>query len=187
MNGRGRATNQRRSIRLRGHDYSQPGAYFVTICTLDGRSLLWETAVGQSGLSPCGKIALQCWENIPKHFPLLSLDAYVVMPNHVHGILMISECEPSSPSGGEISPRLSFSGSRRGSIAAIVGAYKSAVSRQTRGLPCAETGGFWQRGYYERIIRDEAELGRVREYIANNPISWADDPENPLSGKGGMG
>ena len=166
----------RRSIRLRGHDYREAGAYFVTVCTLRRACLFGEIVDDHLQLSPIGEIVAAAWTSTPGHFPGIDLDAVVVMPNHVHGIILIVDsvgAKHASPL--HIPPR----GTSPGSLAAIIQSFKSAATlavNRSRGRP-----GFtlWQRGYYEHVIRDDEELNRLRRYIEENPMRWALDEENP--------
>ena len=127
-----------------------------------------------------GRIANECWRAIPDHFPNVELGAYVVMPNHVHGIIVINENRMetnSSPSVGTMHTSLRAHGTKPKSIGAIVGSFKSAVTRRI-GRELNATG-IWQRNYYERIIRNPEEWDRIRRYIESNPSQWAEDQENP--------
>lgn len=167
--------HHRRSIRLRGYDYGQPGRYFVTIC-VQGRGCLFGDVVnGEVRLSKAGVVVESWWGTIPRRFPGVTLDAYVVMPNHLHGIVMI-ESNDRWDSVAE--------NKRRVSLPRIVQWFKSATtSDYQRGVisdgwePIA--GRLWQRNYYEHVVRDEADLKRIREYIAENPARWAEDEEHP--------
>ena len=178
--GRDSDGRQRGSMRLSGHDYAEPGSYFVTICTQNRDLVFGDFADGEVRLSGFGRTANAAWEEIPAHFAGVEVDEYVVMPNHVHGIIVIVLSTPGpTPRATRASPLRGAAGPGKGSIGAIVGSYKSAVSRginQTRGK-----GGVsvWQRSYYEHIIRDEADLNRIRQYIWDNPARWDQDPENP--------
>jgi REP element-mobilizing transposase RayT len=197
--------HHRRSIRLPGYDYSQPGAYFVTICIKDRMHIFGEVLDNEVRLSEGGMIALECWGRIPEHFGPVSLDVSVVMPNHIHGIVVIEPVEPvgathasplqnmapyhtstnivSSPSATHASP-LPHNGPRgpkNQSIAAIVGSFKSAVSKRINELLGTPGATVWQRNYYEHIIRDEESLNQIRQYILDNPAAWATDPENVIS------
>jgi len=134
-----RVPHNRRSIRLRGYDYGRSGVYFVTICTNYRGPLLCHIVGSSVRLTAAGRRVSECWEELPIHFPYLVLDEFVVMPDHVHGILHIRDC-------------------RVGRINA---------DRGTPGTPV------WQRNYFERVIRGNAQLDRVRVYIATNPIRWA--------------
>ena len=165
--------HHRRSIRLKGFDYSSEGEYFVTICVQDRRCTLGEIRDSKMHLSPIGKIALRCWLEIPKHFPNVSLDAYVIMPDHMHGILVIDapvgvrHVEPRHNSYQHIIPQ---------SISSIILQYKSSVTRLSRRGNHSDFR--WQRNYYEHIIRSEDDLNRIRDYIGNNIIQWQYDHEN---------
>jgi REP element-mobilizing transposase RayT len=170
--------HHRRSIRLKGYDYASAGAYFVTVCT-QGRAVLFgEVAAGEMVLSEYGEIVARRWEDIPRHFQA-TLDAWVVMPNHVHGIIVITGM--GSPSGrGEASavhgrPQ----GVASGSLAAIVQNVKAVSTRRINALRGSPGGRVWQRNYYEHIIRNERELWAIQAYIESNPMQWGLDRENP--------
>ena len=186
--------HHRRSLRLPNYDYTQSGAYFVTICTWNRECLLGEIVAGEMRLNEYGHIVVECWLAIPQHFPRVELDAFVVMPNHIHGIIMIAGATHPSPDlvgathaspdpvgATHASPlqKQHRSGPNPQSLGAIVGSFKSAAAKRInefRGTP-----GFpvWQRNYYEHIIRNESALQRIRMYIQNNPINWDLDSENP--------
>lgn len=175
---------QRQSIRLKEYDYNRAGAYFVTIVTrqrdgLFGAAVNGETPPGgHVVLSDFGAIADECWRAIPEHFPFVELGAYVVMPNHVHGIIVIRDDE-SAPNGVVVQPTITrLTGTKRGSLGAIIGSYKSAVSYRINQEHNA--AGIWQRNYYEHIIRDDRDLQRITDYIEANPLRWIDDDENPV-------
>lgn len=175
------AQHTRRSIRLKGHDYSQPGAYFVTVCTQDRACLFGEVTDGEMRLNPAGQLVESGWCAIPDHFPLARLDSFVVMPNHVHGIIVLSNVRAThaSPPRHPVLPGRPR-GPQRHSIGAIVGSFKSAVTKNinaSRGTPGAPV---WQRNYYEHVVRDEGSLNRIRQYILDNPAQWAMDRDNPL-------
>ncbi len=181
----------RRSIRLRGYDYTRVGAYFITILTqLRERSLCRITrdtdghAASQGDacvtLTSVGEIAQQCWDSIPEHFPHVSLGAFQIMPDHLHGIVIIDRPPPAlikeeirvglHPDG-----RIMPTGRVPGSVGAIVSSYKSAVTKrvnESRRTPGAKV---WHGNYYERIIRDDGEHERIARYIAENPIKWLAD------------
>jgi len=178
-----RHKNHRRSIRLKGYDYTQAGAYFVTICTKDRACLFGDVADGVMRLNQMRHIVRQCWLAIPDHFPHVLLDEFVVMPNHVHGILVIMPTHDvgathASPLQNDDTPTRPR-GPQPRSVASIVGSFKSAAAKRInehRGTPGAP---IWQRNYYEHIIRDDESLNRIRQYIAENPLHWYLDRENP--------
>lgn len=177
--------HQRKSVRIKEYDYTQAGAYFVTIVTYQRDSLFGDIDDGEMTLNAFGAIADECWRAIPDHFPFVELGAYVIMPNHVHGIIIIHE--PVGARHGESmtvgathasplpkQPR----GPAPRSLGAIVGSFKSAVTRRI-GREHNATG-IWQRNYYEHIIRDEKDLQRITDYIEANPSRWDEDDENPV-------
>jgi len=180
--------HHRRSIRLKNYDYSQTGAYFVTICTKEKECSFGEINKEQMKLSPTGRIANDCLIAIPKHFENAKVDTFVVMPNHVHFIIIMNH----DRRGVACNARNVFASSEEQGVACnaptnnvysniapkqntfsvIIRSYKSAVTRM-----CNQNGNlfFWQRNYYEHIIRNEIELEKIREYIVNNPLNWAED------------
>jgi len=187
------AKHHRRSIRLPGYDYRSPGAYFVTICVQGGECRLGEVVDGEMRLNEWGEIASDYWLRIPDHFDHVQLDAWVVMPNHMHGIVLIvgrGEVSPETtsladdPKPGEADPQDKESGMdasplQPGSLGAIIGNYKSVSTRRINRVRGAPGTRFWQRNYWEHIIRDERSLNRIREYIQNNPARWAEDQLHP--------
>jgi REP element-mobilizing transposase RayT len=165
--------HRRRSIRLKGFDYSSAGAYFVTVCTHERLCTLGTVADCAVRLSPAGDTVRQIWESLGDRFPGVETDAFVVMPNHVHGILTLVGVQ-------FIAPGIRHEGQRTPLLGEVVRAFKAASTRLIR------TSGFeefaWQRGYYEHVVRNETDLRRIREYIEANPMLWVDDPENPAVG-----
>jgi putative transposase len=188
-----RRKHHRRSIRLPGYDYTSPGFYFVTICVHGGECLLGEVVDGAMQLSEWGQVASQYWLRIPEHFQRVQLDAWVVMPNHMHGIIVITPKGEASPAStnSTANPTLSAARAREkervrdasplqpGSLGAIVGNFKSVTTRRINRLRGIPGTPFWQRNYWEHIIRNEHTLERIREYIENNPAHWADDQMHP--------
>ena len=156
-----RVSMHRRSIRLRGYDYSRPGAYFVTICA--NTHLFGRVRAGEMVVSEFGAIARDCWTSIPDHFSHVRLDAFVVMPDHVHGILMLRDYPSRTSAIGRI---------RAGSLGTIVRSFKSVVAARINLLRGARVGGIWQRNFFDEIIRTEADLDRARQYIKDNPARW---------------
>ncbi len=168
------AVHHRKSIRLRGYDYTQPGAYFVTMVTYQRDCLFGEIKNGEMTLSDFGVIADECWRAIPAHFPSVELGAHIVMPNHVHGIIVIHDNR-----GGAIyrAPTVErFGKPTVGSLPTIIRTYKAAVTRTIGPQHNATT--IWQRNYYERIIRTDREMDNIWRYIEINPAHWEDDEEN---------
>jgi putative transposase len=181
--------HHRRSLRLPGHDYRQAGACFITLCTHDRACLFGEVVGDQVRLTALGETVRRCWQAIPDHFSHVRLDAFVVMPNHVHGILWLANSVGARhavplrgvgfgrPVAGSMEER--FGRPVAGSIPTIIRSFKSAATREINAHRRMPEAAVWLRGYFEHVIRDEPALGQVREYLANNPRQWAMDRENP--------
>lgn len=176
--------HHRRSIRLPEYDYAQPGGYFITIVTYHRSLLFGQILNEQMVLNDFGRIAHECWRAIPEHFPKIELGAYVVMPNHVHGIIVIKDNitttnSPLTVGARHVSPLpqpYKPHGYEHGSLGAIIGSFKSAVSKRI-GREHTATG-IWQRNYYEHVIRNHKDWDRIHRYIEANPSLWAEDEEN---------
>jgi REP element-mobilizing transposase RayT len=169
--------HHRRSIRLKDYDYSQPGAYFVTIAVYQRFPLFGEINGQTMFLNQYGEIAHIDWTNIPSRYSNVFLDSFIVMPNHVHGIINITE---SDTVGAGLKPALI----KRYPLHEIVRSFKSYSARQINNIRKTPGLPIWQRNYYEHVIRDEIELNQIREYICNNAIKWSIDIENPDKQKG---
>ncbi len=171
---------ERRSIRLRGYDYSQEGAYFVTICTHNRESLFGDIVDGEKELNELGIMVENEWEKLNQRFPNVRLDESVVMPNHVHGIIWLVHL--FIVGAGLALPGNRGAASGAPTLGDVIRTFNSiSAIRMNRRL--SRTGPpVWQRNYYEHIIRDERNLKAIRHYIRMNPSNWADDPENPFSG-----
>lgn len=178
------AIHNRHSIRLPGYDYTQPGAYYLTILTHKREHLFGEVVGGVMELSPVGEVVQEEWLKIPTHFSNVVLDAYVIMPDHTHGIVVITEGEVHTGKGKAFSDDFVKSsenalpirlGSEPGSIPAIVQNFKSITSRKINKLLKAPGSTIWHRNYYEHVIRDEADFKRIATYIQQNPLKWETD------------
>jgi REP-associated tyrosine transposase len=165
----------RRSIRLQGYDYTQPGAYFVTICTMNRECTFGQIVAGRSTLSDLGRIVAACWVEIPQHFAYASLDRFVVMPNHLHGIVSLSGRRDTAC---RVPTTERFGKPVAGSLPTIMRAFKSAVTQRANRTLGVAKARVWQGSYYEHVIRDEASLRRIRQYIETNPLRWELDREN---------
>ncbi len=159
------ALPHRKRLRLRGYDYAFPGVYFVTICSAGRRPIFGSINKNNTVLSAAGAIVRAEWIALPERFSRLVLDEFVIMPNHLHGVLAFV-----GPAGGASpSPTLSE----------VIGAFKSISTikvnqlLQRRGVP------LWQRSYHEHILRIGEDLGKIRRYIFENPLMWSSDPDNP--------
>ncbi len=166
--------HHRRSIRLLRYDYAQPGAYFVTICSEGRDPVLGEIADGQVHLTAVGRMVEFEWQMLPRHFENVERDAFVVMPNHLHGIIILSERAPANPPMAK-----RWHGTAANSLNAILQNFKSLTTRRANHMGGNAGVSLWQRDYYEHIIRRPEELQRIREYILNNPLQWEWDEENP--------
>ena len=185
--------HHRRSIRLRGYDYTQAGAYFVTLLAHNRECLFGDVVDGEMRVNALGQIVAECWEALPAHFSNVELDGFVVMPNHTHGVIVIVSDAP--PRKGEAlfglpsrpksaSPLQPVQpqpprGTQSGSIGAIIQNFKSVSTRKINQSRNAVGAPVWHRNYYEHIIRSEKSLEAIRRYIENNPANWAQDEENP--------
>ncbi|HOV61199.1 MAG TPA: transposase [Candidatus Hydrogenedentes bacterium] len=196
--------HHRRSIRLQGYDYTQPGAYFITICTANRKCLFGKVVDCQMRLNETGRIVRDEWLQTAALRPGVVLDAFVVMPNHVHGIIVLIDgrgtlqraptstpyaptstpCAPTStpcvPTSTPCAPTVErFGNPISDSIPTIVRLFKSVTTKRINILRGTPGMPVWQRNYYEHIIRNNESLNRVRQYIADNPERWAYDRENP--------
>lgn len=165
--------HHRRSIRLRGYDYTQAGAYFVTICVGQRKCLLGEIINDEMQLSQLGQIASASWAQLAEQYPYVNLDAWVVMPNHLHGIILITnEIGGGSRTAPTIQPK---------SLGRLIGAFKTVSTRQINRVRETPAAPFWQRNFYEHVIRNETSLRALREYVANNPLQWELDQLHPAN------
>ena len=163
---------RRKPTRLRDYDYSQRGAYFVTICAQHRKCLFGTIVDGQMQLNAISKTVAECWNRIPQHFPSVALGESVIMPNHIHGIIACDPVGAGSPRPPKTSPVL-------GKIIAYFKYQSTKHINQHRNTPGTR---IWQRNYHDHIIRDDADLQRIRQYIHDNPMKWELDqlhPDNP--------
>ena len=165
--------HHRRSIRLPGYDYSSPGAYYVTICTHEKSFLFGRVLDGQMHRNDFGDVAHEEWFRSAKLRHDIMLDAFIVMPNHIHGIIIRRGTARRAPTVERFGKPVA------GSLPTLVRAYKSAVTQGINTLRKTPGESVWQENYYEHIVRSEAELNRIREYIATNPLRWGSDRYNP--------
>lgn len=164
------ARHHRRSIRLKGYDYSQAGAYFVTICARDREYLFGEIVDGEMRLNGFGEMVREEWEKTADLREYVELGEWVVMPNHFHGIVII--CRGTARRTPTVEQ---FGKPTVGTIPTIVRSFKSAVTKRINEKRATPGAPVWQRNYWEHIIRDEKSHSKISEYIANNPAQWAMD------------
>jgi REP element-mobilizing transposase RayT len=188
--------HHRRSIRLKGYDYAQPGAYFATIVTHRRECLFAQILDGEIHLTPFGLIVRRAWLDLPKHYRYKFMDEFCIMPNHIHGIIILAERDGRGGSG----PSSNLSGAntlarsepesaqhqtrpydtvRWHGLTEIVRAFKSFSARRINTMRRTARLPVWQRNYYEHIIRNEKDLHTIRQYIQDNPMKWELDEENP--------
>ena len=200
---------ERRSIRLKDYDYSMPGAYFVTVCAYNKQMLFGEINNERVDLSGVGKIVEACWLSLPDHFDYVILDEFVIMPNHFHRIVFISGstarvngvvgARHASPEGDpagtrDVAPTVATgcevarckgdacvapTGPRPRSLAALIGSFKAAATKQVHDTGHCLGSPVWQRNYYEHIVRNDDALTRIRGYVLTNALRWELDCENP--------
>jgi len=198
--------HHRHSIRLKGYDYARAGAYFVTMCAWHREMIFGEVVEGEMRLSEAGQSVCDVWEGLPTHYAHVELDAFVVMPNHVHGIIVLVDDEvgadvrtgrigaglrpaptptapttttPTTTAPTTTAPTTTTPTSRRHGLPEIVRALKSFSARGINEFRATPGVPVWQRNYYEHIIRNERALNAIRQYIANNPLKWSLDRDNP--------
>jgi len=168
------------SARLQGWDYRSPGWYFVTMCTQHHTCLLGTITGGRVKFSPAGEIADSELRNLPHHYVNVSIDQFIVMPNHIHAIVVVDGQHRHSPNPETCTEPLGnglvLVPPKAQSLAAVVRSYKAGVTRR-----CHEMGlkNFaWQAGFYDHIVRASTSLQAIRDYIEANPANWPQDPEN---------
>jgi putative transposase len=180
------AHNGRKSIRLKTYDYSQPGAYFITICTHDKKCLFGNISDRQMNLNGIGSIVENEWLKTASLRPNVELDVFVIMPNHIHGIIFIKNKDYKGEfKYASVNREQDVGGSKFKSpsknIGAIVKGFKSAGTGCVNKSNRTPGKKLWQQNYWERVIRNEHELKHIREYIQNNPINWELDKLHPMN------
>jgi REP element-mobilizing transposase RayT len=199
MKGIGNRKQARRSIRLKGYDYRLAGGYFVTICIMESLCLLGDIVQGKLELTYLGRIVDEEWQKISKIREHVELDVYIVMPNHFHGIVWLTN-EPElmerhastdiPVTGGELARQalplptiglepIPLRGPHAKSLGAVIGGFKSATTRRVNKEKGVTGKSFWQRNYWERIIRNKRELQAIRRYVWNNPAHWQKNDLHP--------
>ena len=187
-------TNKRRSLRLKNYDYSRTGAYFVTVCVRKRLCLFGDIVEGRMNASARGEMVAKAWHDLPGHYAGVNVDSFVLMPNHIHGIVVLNpNSVGAAPCGRPSSVTVVNAGQPRGvaptnekrlALPDVIHRFKSWTTklysdgvRRHRWPPFP--GQLWQRNYYEHVIRDDDDLEKIREYILANPHTWDTDTENP--------
>lgn len=180
--------HHRRSIRLPTYDYRQAGAYFVTAVLQDRLCLFGDVVGGEMRLNDAGAMAQGAWDSMAGHYPGVTVDTSIVMPNHTHAIIVLVGAAPRGRPGskrvGDAAPGQARGPAPTLSLPDVMHRFKTLTTRRyTEGVRHRDWPAFrnrlWQRNYYEHIVRDEESLHQFREYIATNPQRWALDDENP--------
>ncbi len=179
-------TLHRHSIRLQHYDYSQAGAYFVTVCVHARECLLGEIVDSVMILNDHGKVVEECWNDIEPHFNDVELDSFVIMPNHIHGIITFVGAGFPRPDeklitglkGAEIAPL-----QKHRTLGNVVAYFKYQSTKRINLSRRTPSFAVWQRNYYEHIVRDEIDLNRIRDYIQHNPVRWTEDENSPMNVK----
>ncbi len=170
---------RRRSIRLRGADYTEAGGYFVTICAADRRSIFGRVTEGRVVLTPLGEICRQCVFSIRDHFAHAKVAEFVIMPNHLHAIFVLQVGARYIVPGDRGTRALErFQRPVTGSVPTIVRTLKAAITRRAARELQWTNGEIWQRNYYERVLRDGREFAEASRYVLENPVRWDRDREN---------
>jgi putative transposase len=170
--------HRRKSIRLKNFDYSTSGLYFVTICTHNKVSLFGAVRGARVELSRAGRVVQETWNALPSRFPSVGLDEFVIMPNHVHGILVFNRA-PNPEGAASRAPTNS-----KPDLGQVICAFKSLSAIAVKSFLKRSGKPVWQRNYFEHIIGRGENLDAIRRYILENPLQWSFDLENPASRKG---
>ena len=166
--------HHRHSIRLPEYDYSQDGWYYRTLCVLGNKCLFGKFADGRIQLYQYGRIVDNCWKWLAQQYSYVHLDEYVVMPNHLHGIIIIRR---NCGDGSRTAPTENMP--KYKPLSRLVGVFKTVSTKQVNIIRKIPGRKLWQRNYYEHIIRNEEELNHIRRYITENPVNWRTDEETP--------
>ncbi|MBI3610960.1 MAG: transposase [Nitrospirae bacterium] len=177
--------HHRRSVRLKGYDYSLVGAYFVTICTQNRECVFGKITDGKMEPNDAGRRVARWWAELNHKFPTIQTDESIVMPNHFHGIVIIGYPDPVGAALRGRPPKTGHPHRGAPTLGDIVDWFKTMTTNDyIRGIKQSGWPQFekrlWQRNYYERVVRDDSEMHRTREYITGNPAGWLEDEENPV-------
>ncbi len=169
---------ERKLNRLREYDYSQAGWYFITICTQNRECLFGEVKYGEMVLNKFGKIVENQWLGLEKHFDCIHLDEWIIMPNHLHGIIeLLKNNNVGNAQVGNAQVRSLQDDRTKMLLSKIIHGFKAAVTKEINKIQ-NDLHFQWQKSFYDHIIRDERDLNRIRKYIIENPIKWEFDQRN---------
>jgi REP element-mobilizing transposase RayT len=167
----------RRSTRLRDYDYTTSGAYFLTVVTQGRAPILGQVIDGEMHVNALGDIVQREWRRSQDLRPEIELAEFVVMPNHLHGVVLLRDDVPSALLTS--TPSQTGLGRPPRSISSFVAGFKATTTRLINDTRSSSGTKVWQRNYHDRVIRNEREYDAIRKYIVDNPLNWAEDPENP--------
>lgn len=189
----------RRSTRLKGFDYARDGAYFVTICTQGRERVFGAVVKGEMRPNECGREVARCWTWLAERYPYVYLDEYIVMPDHTHAIIVITDTHDygvhpnvtnaTGPCRGDSRTAqlrtasttnpvnrkpdgMQSAPTQRKPLGRLIGAFKTVSTKRVNDLVDTPGAQLWQRNYHERVIRNNLALDALRRYIANNPVLW---------------
>lgn len=168
--------HHRRSIRLSDFDHASAGGYFVTLCTHEKKCVLGDIRGSEMHLSDLGRIVDLEWRRSSEIRVEVELDSFVIMPNHMHAIVLF---RAELPDAAEPALPRTMRGTGRRTLSSLVAGFKAATTRRTRAMIGPSFDPLWQRNYYEHVIRGERVLDRIRQYIADNPLRWNQDGYHP--------
>lgn len=176
--------HHRRSIRLKGYDYARAGAYFVTVCAHNRECLFGDVFAGEMRLNDAVQMVQDVWDGLPIKFHNIETDEFIIMPNHVHGIIVIVgaqfiapfDCDAMNQNKKQIKQGVM---NHAPTVGEIVRAFKAQCTHAINKIRNTPGNPLWQRNYYEHIIRSEQEMDRIRKYITENPAKWSEDEDNP--------
>lgn len=178
--------HNRRSIRLKGYDYTEPGAYFITICTSKREYLFGHIQDEKMHLNRYGEVVQFNWNNLPKSYPHVQLDEFIIMPDHIHGIIMLKDPVgaglPTIESLTKNPYKPAPTPQKRHGLPEIIRSLKTRSATRINQLRSTKGNPVWQRGYYEHIVRNQQALSNIRRYIINNPSKWQKDKLNSSNG-----
>ena len=171
-------SRNRKSIRYDGYDYTSPGSYSITICTHKGKSMFGQIVDSTMILNPLGEIANQCCIDFGEKHPLIRLDIHQIMPNHAHILFTILERATAAPSEPKARK---FGDAIAGSVSSYMGGYKNAVTQRAKNQGLIPGPPLWHGRFWDRIVRNEIEFERHRNYIETNPARWLQDQLHPAA------
>jgi REP element-mobilizing transposase RayT len=171
------AAYHRRTIRLPGYDYASAATYFITLCTRKRQCVFGDVIDSAILLSPVGQVVFDCWNWLPDQYPYVEMGPFVVMPNHLHGIITLTVDEGGSRTAPTEAPQPGKP------IGGLIGAFKTVSTKRVNEMLGTPGELLWQRNYWEHIVRNDKSMSRICDYIENNPVTWESDKLHPSSAR----